>query len=104
MTRKNLSPNFQNRLDNQIFQMHEKEDLVEKLNNIVIKKSETKNEGRLMDYADVVKKVNSELISDTKMIFEESKTNTGIQDRPKDKVEVKCEEQKEFNCKDDKKD
>ena len=36
---------------------------VEKLNNIVIKKSETKNEGSLMTYASIVKRGSSELVS-----------------------------------------
>ena len=37
--------------------------IVEKLNNIVIKKSETKNEGSLMTYASIVKRGSSELVS-----------------------------------------
>ena len=77
---------------------------VEKLNNIVIKKSETKNEGRLMTYADIVKKVSSELVWDTEMILKESRTNLGIQDMHTDKVEVKCEEQKKLNTRTTKRD
>ena len=67
---------------------------VEKLNNIVIKKSETKKEEELMTYADVVKKVSSELVSDTDIFLEESKVNSGVQDRSIEKVELECEEDK----------